>query len=282
MPVFLFYNDQWLPENQPLITAGNRGFRFGDGLFETLCVVNGAIRLARYHFERLFAGLELLQLRLPAHYTPDFLSAQIITLCQKNSHPAARVRLTVFRGEGNLFDPPATPPGCIIQSLALSPAGSSSFTLHHSPLTTGIYPHARKAPDAFSHLKSNNCLPSVMAALYAREHKLNDVFLLNAAGRVCESAIANVFIIKNDRVFTPPLEEGCVAGVMRRFILGQLPACGFTVEETPLTTTALLEAGEVFLTNAIHLLRPVGRCDNAQYSTRLATELFHALEKKII
>jgi branched-chain amino acid aminotransferase len=121
-----------------------------------------------------------------------------------------------------------------------------------------------------------------MAALYARERKLDDVFLLNAAGRICESAIANVFIIQNDRVFTPPLEEGCVAGVMRRFMLEHLPACGYAVEETPLTVASLLAADEVFLTNALHLLRPVGRCDNSQYSTRLGTELFHTLEKRIM
>jgi len=79
MPQYFFYNGDWLPEGQPIIVSGNRGFRYGDGLFETLCVVDGAIRLAGYHFERLFAGLQQLQLQLPPHADPVYLSAQIAT-----------------------------------------------------------------------------------------------------------------------------------------------------------------------------------------------------------
>lgn len=277
MAHFLFYNDEWLPEGQPLVTAGNRGFRYGDGLFETLYVVNGAIRLQPYHFERLFEGMKLLQLRLPEKYDAAYLSASVATLCQKNQHPAARVRLTVFRADGTLFDDPGAPAHCIIESQALAPR----LPTPGSGLLTGIFPHARKSPDAYSHLKSNNYLSSAMAALYARQQGWDDAFLLNAAGRVCESAIANVFIARGGRLYTPPLAEGCVAGVMRRFMLDNLSGAGYPVEEIPVTVSDVYAADGVFVTNALHLLRPVSRCDDAQYSTRLGTEIFHALENKV-
>src|SRR5882672_11452126 len=196
MPQYFFYNGDWLPDGQPIIVSGNRGFRYGDGLFETLCVVDGAIRLAGYHFERLFAGLQQLQLQLPPHVDAVYLSAQIATLCRKNTHPIARVRLTVFRGNGNLFDDPdATPAGIIIESqphvLPGFPTPGAGTLAPDPGLLTGIFPPARKTADAFSHIKSNNYQASAMAALHARARGLDDVFLLNAAGRVCESAIAN-------------------------------------------------------------------------------------------
>jgi len=277
MAHFLFYNGEWLDHQQPLITAGNRGFRYGDGLFETLCVVNGGIRLARYHFERLWAGMQLLQLQLPAEYSPAYFSAQITALCQKNQHPAARVRLTVFRGDGTLFDPANPPAHCIIES---QPLPGSQLTAHSSQLITGIYPHARKSPDTFSNIKSNNYLPSAMAALHARQQGWNDAFLLNTDGRVCESAIANVFIARGRHLYTPSLSEGCVAGVMRRFMLEQLPAAGYTVDETPLSISDLYAADEVFLTNALHLLRSVSHCDKEQYHTHVGAEIYQVLERK--
>ena len=285
MPQYFFYNGDWLPEGQPIIVSANRGFRYGDGLFETLCVADGAIRLAGYHFERLFAGLQQLQLKLPPHVDAAYLSTQIATLCRKNTHSTARVRLTVFRGNGNLFDDPAaTPAGLLIESQPLTlpalPPPASGLPSPDSGLLTGIFPHARKTADAFSHIKSNNYQASAMAALNARARGLDDVFLLNAAGRICESAIANVFILRGGRAITPPLTEGCVAGVMRRFMLEQLPVAGCPVEETPITVADLLSADEVFLTNALRLLRPVGQCDNTQYSTARSAELFQALKGK--
>jgi len=277
MAHFLFYNGEWLPEGQSLITAGNRGFRYGDGLFETLYVVEGAIRLHRYHFERLFEGMKLLQLQLPEKYDAPWLSTQIATLCQKNHHPAARVRLTVFRGDGNLFDAPGPPAHCIIES---QPLPSPQPAAHSPQLITGIFPHARKSADAFSHLKSNNYLPSAMAALHARQQGWDDAFLLNAGDRVCESAIANVFIARGRHLCTPPLSEGCVAGVMRRFMLEQLPDAGYIVDETPLSISDLYTADEVFLTNALHLLRSVSYCDKEQYHTHQGAEIFQALKGK--
>jgi branched-chain amino acid aminotransferase len=277
MPQYLFYNGNWLPEEQPLIAAGNRGLRYGDGLFETLCVVNGDIRLGHWHFERLFNGLQLLQFNLPSGLTAAALSAHISTLCEKNAHPAARARLTVFRGNGLLTDT-ATAPDCIIQSQFL-PSHYSLLTTHDSPLTAGIYPLARKSPDAFSHLKSNNYLASSMAARYAREQRWDDALLLNARGNVCESSVANIFILRGRRLYTPPLSEGCIAGVMRRFLLHTLPQVGYGIEEAPLLPTDIYTADEVWLTNALSL-RSLARCDSAVYKGQQSRDIFPFLQEK--
>ena len=87
----------------PVLFANNRGFRYSDGLFETMKVVNGKIPLGGYHFERLFNGLELLGIQLPASVTDAFLEEQILDLCkQNNTSELSRVRLTVHAGNGDL------------------------------------------------------------------------------------------------------------------------------------------------------------------------------------
>ena len=127
----------------------------------------------------------------------------------------ARIRLMIFRGNGGIFDPEDLNPNFIIESWPLT----NSSGLNENGLTVDIFPGAKKSCDSFSNIKSNNYLPYVMAGLFAKKNKLNDCILLNSFDRVCDSAIANVFIIKKNKIYTPPLTEGCVAGVMRRWML---------------------------------------------------------------
>ena len=85
MSDYLLYNGHFHKNSDPLITANNRGLRYGDGLFETIKWVNGTIQLGPWHFERLFNGLQLLQFELPAYFTAQWLTGQVETLCKKNS-----------------------------------------------------------------------------------------------------------------------------------------------------------------------------------------------------
>ena len=134
--------------------------------------------------------------------------------------------------------------------------------------------------DSFSNCKHNNYLPYTMAALYAQQQQWNDAIVLNTAERICDASIANVFIIKAGTVYTCPLQEGCVAGIMRKFILDNLPALGLAVSEQPISTADLLAADEVFLTNAVTGIRWVGRCQNSRYGNRLSNHIFDRLLKK--
>src|ERR1700733_2874746 len=105
-PDLVNFDGVTFPSDQAILTADNRSFRYGDGLFETMKVASGRICLENYHFERLMAGIRLLQFDPPSGFTPPFLARQILDLCEKNGHSAlARVRLAVFRGDGSLFDP---------------------------------------------------------------------------------------------------------------------------------------------------------------------------------
>ncbi|WP_158563200.1 aminotransferase class IV [Chitinophaga silvatica] len=275
---FLCYNGKYIPAADPIFTADNRSFRYGDGFFETLKVYQGQVLLADLHFERLLATMHLLHFDIPPSFTKEFFVRQIIELCNKNNFTdLARVRVAVFRSDGGLYDPVNNLPNYVIQCWELP---KSVLELNSEGLIVDIFPDVQKSCDKLSTIKSNNCLPYVMAAMYAKENRLNEVILLNQYGRIADSTIANVFIIDNGNVYTPPSTEGGVCGVMRKYLLNaDFP---FPVSEKVLTIEDLEKADEMFLSNAIYGIRWVKQFRETIYGNAKATILHELLHENIL
>lgn len=274
----IMVNGKLLPADEPALAADNRGYRYGDGLFETLKVVNGQIALAGYHFDRLMQGLQLLRFHLPALLTPARLQEEILRLCRKNGcEQLARVRLSFSRGSGGLYETGDAP----VYLAECWPLADHFQQWNENGLVTGWYKDAVKTCDAFSGLKTASFLPYVMAALHAREQKWNECFLLNDRHTVADATIANVFMIKNGRIHTPPLSDGGVNGVMRRHLLTVLPEAGYSVEEKSLTPGDLADADELFLTNAISGMRWVRQFGDSQYTCTEAAGIYHRFVQTI-
>ncbi len=277
---FFNYNGKLYAEGAAVIGAANRGLRYGDGLFETFKLKNNNLILAEEHFARLWKGLQLLQFDIPKHFTPEKLQQEIIQLAQKNNHnKAARVRLMAVRGDGGLYDAVNLQPNYIIETWAL-PEGNE--TLNSNGLVAGIYAEAKKNMDTFSNCKHNNYLPYAMAALFAKQQKCNDAILLNTTGNICDSTIANIFLVKDDVVYTPALTEGCVAGVMRQHIIQHLKNISITCIQQPISVQQLLLANEVFLTNSIYTLRWVKQINEATYTNSFTQKIYASLPPTIL
>lgn len=268
---FLQYNGKICNANKLLISPNNRSFRYGDGFFETMKMINGKIILQDHHFERLFASLELLQFDKPNFFTPDYLQKNIETLAQKNYHnKLARVRLMIFRGDGGLYDPENHFPNHLIQTWAMN-ATNNNF--NENGLQVDIFPDARKACDNYSHVKSNNYLPYIMAALWAKKNHLNDAIVLNSYNRIADATIANIFMVKDGIVKTPALTEGCVAGITRKYLLSCLRKENIPAYETAIEAEELLQASEIFLTNAGYGIRWIRTCGKSNYTNELSSLL---------
>lgn len=259
MSSFIHFNGAFLPSGTALLTADSRGFRYGDGLFETIRIKEGRILLADQHYQRLLNGSVLLGLE---PLTLEQFTGSVLELCQRNRHSvSARVRLTVFRGEMGLDDAAR---GYVVQSWALEEVEEKPWGL-----VVGTFPKGRKSCDGFSHLKSNNYLLYSMAAMYARGHGWDDCLVLNSRERIADSSIANLFYVKGDVIYTPPLSEGGVGGVMREWLMRTLPAEGFRVIEKPVAPEDLILMDEVFLSNAIRGVRRVGHFSGTGYGNRV-------------
>jgi len=272
------FNGKILPADETGLMVSNRGYRYGDGLFETMKVSTGRILLEGYHFERLFAGLLLLKFDIPGLFTKEKLRQQILQLCKKNGcEELGRVRLSVFRGNGGLYDEDKALQ-YVIESWSLN---ESANKFNDNGLVIDVYPDAEKSSDKFSNLKSANFLPYSMAAQYAKENKLNDCLVLNNSGGVADSTIANLFIIKEGVVITPGLEEGCVDGVMRRHLLTELQSAGMEPTKASVTVSDIRKADEVFLTNAINGIRWVRQFKDREYGNSQTIEIYRKLIQTI-
>jgi len=269
---FLFYNGKITKTGKPLISADNRSFRYGDGFFETMKMIDGKIILADHHFERLFASLKLMQFQQPVYFTRQYLEEQISLLAEKNFHyKLARIRLTIFRGDGGLYDADDHFPHHLIQTWQLNPANN---VFNENGLVTGIFKNARKVCDDYSHIKNNNYLANAMAALWVKQERLNDALLQNPYGRIADATIANVFIVKNGMVKTPALTEGAVNGVMRKYLLECLRKENMDAAEANIHLDDIENADEIFLTNAIYGMRWVKQCGDKKYTNQLSSGLY--------
>ncbi len=251
--------------------ADNRGYRYGDGLFETMKMINGKIILEKYHFERLFNGIKLVKFQIPPMFKAHKLRGEISGICKKNKcAELARIRLSVFRGDGGLN----------IKNTQLQyliecwPADTSVNAINKNGYTIDIFPGMQKTCDVFSNLKSANFLPYVMAAQFAKEKKLDDCLINNIKGQIADATIANIFLIKGGLTITPALGEGCVNGVMRKYLVEKLKARGYELREGVVTKNDMETFDEVFLTNAMYGIRWVDRFRDKIYVNTQSLKIY--------
>jgi branched-chain amino acid aminotransferase len=275
LSAFINFNGLIVDAGKMIIGADNRGFKFGEGLFETIKISDSQISLADFHFERLFDSMKKLRFAIADPFSPDDLTRHILALCEANGHEhAARVRLAVFRGDGGLYDSENDLPNFVIQSWPLI---EKKFRWNKSGLLTDVFEDGRKSCDLFSNIKTNNFLIYALAAIHAKQNELNDCLILNSNDRVCESTIANIFCVKDKVLYTPTLSEGCIAGVMRRFLLERLRHSQFLFKETTLSIENVKQSEEIFLTNSIFGMRWVKKLGTIEFGHSTTKAIFEHL-----
>ncbi len=266
---YVFINGSFAEQSASIFPSTNKSFRYGDGLFETMRMHDGRVLLASFHFDRFFAGMAALQFPVEQLPGSEQLLLEINALCKKNNcERSARIRLSAWRGEGALADDTSRP-GYLIECWFLPAAPALPLAI-----TIDLFTAIKKSTDSFARIKSANFLPYTMAALYAKEKKVDDCLLLNTDATIADSTISNVFLCKKDTFITPSVDQGCVEGVMRRFLIQQLAAHHYPVEERSVSPEELLTTDEVFLTNAITGIRSVKSYGTVSYATKRSAELY--------
>lgn len=242
-----------------------RAFVYGDLLFETIRVTGGKICYPDLHLKRLNLGFTVLQMHamLPLQ---EFETRIYASLKDKKE---ARVRFMAYREGEGYYLPKQNE---VAYEIAVSDLPEGDKICSH----LGIFPTYRKGCHALSNIKTGNALVSVMASKHAEIRGWNDAVLLNEKGNVCEATGSNIFIIRDGTIFTPPLSEGCVMGVMREVVLEKLKLLDRLVVEEAISMGDLENAEEVFLTNTINGIVPVQHLDNKALSSSVARLLLHS------
>lgn len=234
----------------------NRAFVYGDLLFETIYVKNNTIRFAQQHFNRLTTSAKMLGFDLPLNWGFDFFLELIQEHLVTGDH---RLRFLMHRNGSGFYYPQSNHVKCVIDVLPLP-------TPHQHIDRIEVFEQQHKPCCTLSNLKSGNALIYVMAAMFAQQQRADDALILNQWGNICEASSSNIFIVKDKVVYTPPLEEGPVAGVTREVVLDKFRQEHLPLVEEALTIEKLLLADECFLTNSIQGVVGVKRFRRATFS----------------
>ncbi len=248
------FNGKILPSEQPTFNSDNRAFLYGDALFETIRMSEGNIPFLENHVSRLLQGLHFFKYKVPKKYTPAFFKREIKKIATGN----ARIRITIFRSRGGLYTPKNNRPQFLISTSSLS---SPNFVLNKKGLHLGVFDEIKLPCSPISNYKTCNSSPYILAGLNKQERNLDDVILLNDKDRISEASSSNIFFIKKNKIVTPSLSEGCVAGIMRKTIIEIATEKRYTVQENPIKLTRLKYFEEIWLTNAINGIKWVAQID---------------------
>ena len=264
-----------------LLSLENRGYAYGDALFETIKVVHGKVLFWEDHYFRLMASMRILRMEIPMNFTMEFLESEILKTVEANAlmKSAARVRINVHREAEGKYQPSTNIIGYNILTEGLA---SDFYVLSKEPYTVELFKDFYVAPGLLSTLKTNNKSINVLGSIFAKENNFDNCFLLNTEKTVVEALNGNVFLVKDQVIKTPPLSEGCLKGIMRKQIMELVEKLeGYTLEEAPISPFELQKADELFITNIIVGIQPVTKYRKKEFTTDVSKLLVEKLNIKI-
>jgi branched-chain amino acid aminotransferase len=275
---YVWHNGAFIPSGQPIFGIENRSYAYGDGLFETIHAYGTIARHIKLHFNRLVWSMKMLGMDAPSHFSEAFLSQEISRLLNKNRiFGSARVRVTVNRKTGGYYSPTGFGIDMTIQAAELE---DNFYVINPKGLVVDFYTELRKPTNFLSNIKTTSSMLQVLAGQHARNVEVDESLIINDQNRLVESTSSNVFLVKDKTIFTPPLNEGCLKGVMRELVIDIAPKLGYKiVQDKPIEPEILPQSDEVFLTNAINGIRWVVAFKTFRYFSKVSRELSAALNR---
>lgn len=278
MGKFININGDYLLSENPSIYHNNRSFLYGDALFETMHANGAEVQFFKDHMARLKQGMEMLKMQIPSNIEHQTIEKEIEKLLRKNKHlKGARLRLTVFRNSGGRYTPETNHVSYLIESEKLD---HYSYQLNKKGLLVDFYTELKKPINYLSGLKTTNAMIYILAGIHKKDNNLDECLLVNQKNEITEAISSNIFIVKEDIIKTPPLKSGCLNGIMRNKVLTLAIKNGFKVSaDKPVIPEDLLNADEIFLTNAIKGIQWVGGLQHKRFYKNTARQFITSLNE---
>ena len=264
-----------------LLGLKNRGYAYGDALFETIKVVHGNILFWEDHYFRLMASMRILRMEIPMDFTMEFLENEILKTIDANQllKCTARVRLNVHRVEGGKYTPSSN---AISYNILTEKLTSDFYVLNTDAYTVELFKDFYVASGLLSTLKTNNKITNILGSIFAKENNYDNCLLLNSHKTVVEALNGNLFLVKDSVIKTPPLTEGCLKGIMRKQIMELIEKLeGYVLEETPISPFELQKADELFITNCIMGIQPITKYRKKEFTPEVSKLLIERLNARI-
>tara|TARA_B100000780_G_scaffold69992_1_gene46550 strand:- start:3554 stop:4390 length:837 start_codon:yes stop_codon:yes gene_type:complete len=266
-------------KDQSLNDFNNRGFLYGDSIFETIKIINNKIIFWEEHYLRLISSMRILRIEIPNSYTPEFFEEEIIKTNQKiDSLFSGRVRLTVYRGGAGLYLPQTNYPLFVINSKKIN---QKLFIINQGPYKVDLFKDYQVQSNLISNLKTNNRVVNVIGSIYAKENELENCILLNNNKLVAEFLNGNIFIVNDNVIKTPTISTGCLNGVMRNKIIELIKKVpDYEIFEKDFSPYELISSDEIWVTNSISGIIPITEYRRKFFSNKVGNIIVNYFNKQ--
>ena len=269
------HNGELKSSNTPLFTAQNRGFLYGDAVFETLRYGQNQLHFWEDHYFRLMATMRIFRMAIPMEFTPEFLAAECLRVisAQVSPSPSWRLRLTVYRADGGAYLPTSADVGYIIEAKPLANERYNASADYKVDLFKDYYIQQ----GMLSNLKSTNKALNVIGSVFMKEQGFDNGILVNDSKEVVEFLNGNLFVFDDQGLRTPPLSSGCLDGVMRKQILRLAKKLGIHCVEETISPFDLQKVEEIFVSNSVLGIQAVSQYRRTVFQNTKSMKLIHAL-----
>jgi branched-chain amino acid aminotransferase len=273
------YNGE-IQSSDTTLSNVNRGFLYGDGVFETLKIVNNKILFLEDHYFRLMASMRIVRMQIPNNFTLEYLEEQVLNLAKANNcENSARVRLTVFRNDGGFYLPQTRTVSFLIQ---VSPLNETHYSFSDAIYEVDLYKDFYITKQLLSSIKTTNKMINITGSIFADENDLQNCLLLNNEKNVVEALNGNLFMLIGNQLITPSIEDGCLNGIMRKQVLQVARKIeDIEVLEQPISPFDLQKADELFITNVITGIQPISKYRKKEYKSDLSKMLLEKINALI-
>ncbi len=275
------HNGTIIPIDDVSISPHNRGFLYGDGVFETLKVVNGKLLFWEDHYFRLMAAMRIMRMEIPMKFTPEYLEKELKETIISSGliDKTCRVRITVYRSGAGTYLPEERGVGFY----AFAKAHPHPFyLLDDTPYKVELYKDHYVNADLLSTIKTTNKALHVTGSIWAQDNGYDNCLLVNNEKNIVEALQGNLFLVKGTVIKTPPLKDGCLRGIIRKQlieIIKLLPE--YELQEVSISPFELQKADELFITNTIIGIRPITKYRKKIYVNTVASMLLQKLNVKV-
>ena len=275
----LNYNGN-IQENSNFSIESNRGFLYGDAIFETIKVLDNKVLFLEDHYFRLMASMRICRMEIPMNFTMEFFEEQILKLTNSlEKSNSFRVRFSVFRNSDGFYTPISNEIEFIIVAV---PSENTVYTIEKSHYEVELYKDFFIPKQLLSTLKTNNKMLQITGSIFAKENGYDNCLVLNDEKNVVEALQSNLFMKTGNVVVTPPISDGCLNGIMRKQVIEILNKMdGIEVKETSISPFDLQKADELFLTNVITGIQPITKYRKKEYTVNFSNEILVKLNAKI-
>jgi len=274
-------NGHIVPKDKAHLSINNRGFTYGDAIFETIKVLHNRVLFLEDHYFRLMASMRILRMEIPMNFTLEFIESQMLELIEINKFGGSSlgVNLMVNRIEGGLYSPNSNN---IEYTIMVEELEHGLYMFEKDDYKIDLFKDFYISPSLTSTLKTNNRIINIVGSIFSKENNFENCLILNTEKSIVQALNANIFLVKDNVVKTPPLQDGCIKGIMRKQIIELIKLMpDFILEETSITPFELQKADELFLTNVIMGIRPITHYRKKVFTHKLSEIVLDKLNLKI-